>query len=95
MSRFLKILLGVITIILFLFVYIFFWVYGSMELALLFVVFSIAVPVLLGCSVGVLLTKLTEKNTGKKPTYNIIMLYMGIPCCIFMIIAITLSMMLL
>lgn len=90
MSRLIKILMGVITIILFFVVYRFFLVYGTMEFAAIFVSVCIAVPILLGCSVGVLLTKLIEKRTGKKLIYKTIMCYIGVSCWIFMFIAIML-----
>lgn len=90
MFRLLIILMGVITIILFLFVYLCFWVYGNMKGVVLFIIFFIAIPVLLGCGVVVLLTKLIEKRTGKKLIYKTIMCYIGVSCWIFMFIAIML-----
>ena len=58
--------------------------------AILFVVFVIVLPLVLGCSAGAFIIKIMEKNTGEKPAYNTILFYIGIPCCMFMFIAITL-----
>lgn len=61
--------------------------------AVIFIAFDIFILVVLGCSVGVLLMNIIEKNTSRKPTYYSIMFYIRVPCCIFMFITITLFMM--
>lgn len=58
--------------------------------AILFIIFAILIPVILGCCVGIFFVKASEKHTGNKPSYNTIKFYIGMPCCIFMFIAITL-----
>ncbi len=90
MSKFLRILIGVAIIVLLIFLSLFLSSGGNVEgEAILFIIFMI-VSIVLGCSVGVLLVKAKEKKTGEKPAYNTIMFYIGVPCCIFMFIAISL-----
>ena len=93
MSKFLKILIGVVIIILLIFLSMFL-LGGNIEGdAILLVVFML-VSTVLGCSVGALLVKMNEKRAGKKLAYNTSMFYIGVPCCIFWFIAISFFMML-
>ena len=57
---------------------------------IMFLIFAIFIPMILDCSVGIFFVKMSEKRTGNKPSYNTISFYIGVPCCIFMFIGITL-----
>ncbi|MBQ8262777.1 MAG: hypothetical protein IJZ00_10865 [Lachnospiraceae bacterium] len=89
MSKFLRILIGTIIIILLSCVSLFLLSDGNIEgEAVLFVIFVLLIPLALGCIVGMLLMRIIEKST--ELAYNSIKFYIGVPCCIFMAIAITL-----
>lgn len=93
MSKFLKIIIGVVIIILLIFLSIFLQGGNIEGEAILLVVFML-VSTVLGCSVGALLIKMNEKRAGDKLAYNTSMFYIGLPCCIFWFIAISFFMML-
>ena len=93
MSKFLRIIIGVVIIILLIFISMFL-LGGNIEgEAILFVLFML-ISTVIGCSVGVLIVKTNEKKTGKKLAYNTSVFYIGVPCCIFWFIAISLFMVL-
>lgn len=93
MSKFLKIFIGVVIILLLIFLSMLL-LGGNIEGEAILLVGFILVSTVLGCSVGALLVKMNEKRAGKKLAYNTSMFYIGVPCCVFLFIGISLFMML-